>query len=52
MPTGMRLLRECEERIECASDAFGASADKGIDLGANGEGTGTGESPLAVASDA
>ena len=52
MPTGIRLLRECEERIECASDGFGASVDKEADRGANGEGTGTEVSPNAVTSGA
>lgn len=38
--------------MECASDAFGASVDNGADLGANGEGAGTGESPVAADSGA
>jgi len=52
MPTGIKLLNECEERIEWASETLGASVDKGADRGANGEGTGVGESPRAAASGA
>ena len=52
MPTGIRLLRECEERIECASDVLGASVDNVADRGADGEGTGTDVSPNAVTSGA
>jgi len=52
MPTGIKLLKECEERMECASEALRASVDKGAERGANGEGIGIGESPRAAASGA
>jgi len=38
--------------MERASEVLGASVDKGADRGANGEGTGIGESPRAAASGA
>lgn len=52
MPMGIKLLKECEERIECASEALGPSVNKEADRGAKGEGFGIGESPRAAASGA